>query len=149
MSICCVQVVFLDEMRDDLGIGLRGEAMAFLSELLLKRNVVLNDAVVNHHNLAAAIAMRMRVFFSGAPVSGPAGVSDTVSSVEWLEPDHFFQIAQFAFGSPNLKTLAVATDGNSGRVIPAVFKPPQAIQNDWNNPLFADVTYDSAHENSS
>src|SRR5436189_3264630 len=147
MPISAVEIVLLDQVSDYLSIGLRGEAMAFLSELLLKRNVVLDDAVVNHYNLAAAIAVRMCVFFSGAPVSGPAGVSDTVSSVERLEPDHFFQIAQFAFGSPNLKTLAVAADRNSSRVIPAVFKPPQAIQNDGNDPFFANITHDSAHAN--
>src|SRR5436309_1118602 len=136
-------------MRDDLGVSFCGKAVALFGKLLFKRDVVLDDAVVNNNNLAATIAVGMRVLFGGAPVSGPAGVANAVGSIERLEPDHFFQIAQFAFGSPNLKTLAVATDGNSGGVIPAVFKPPQAIQNDRNDPLFANITHDSAHANSS
>jgi hypothetical protein len=134
---------------DDFGVGFCGEAMAFLGEFLLKRNVVLDDAIVNDNNFPAAVAMRVGVLFGGAAMSGPTGVSDTVCSVEGFQPDYFFEIAQLAFGSPNLKTFTVAANCDSGRVIPTVFKSPQTIKNDGNHPLFANITHDSAHANDS
>ena len=51
---------------------------------------------------ATAVAMRVGVLFSGTAVSRPAGVSDSVSTVERFETDYLFQIPQLAFGAANL-----------------------------------------------
>ena len=44
--------VFLDEVRDDLRVGLRDELVAFFLQLLFQLDVVLNNSVVNDHDFA-------------------------------------------------------------------------------------------------
>ena len=51
---------------------------------------------------ATTVAMRVGVLFCGTAVSRPAGVSDSVSTVERFETDYLFQIPQLAFGAANL-----------------------------------------------
>ena len=76
---------------------------------------------------------------------GPAGVADAVGAVERLEADGFFQVAQFAFGAADLQALAVAGDRDSGRIIAAVFQPPQAIEDDRHDLLLADIANNATH----
>ncbi len=66
--------------------------------------------------------MRMGVFFGGAAMRGPAGVSDAVGAVERLQADYFFQVAQLAFGAADLKAVAVAGNGDSGGVVAAILE---------------------------
>ncbi len=92
--------IFFDQVGDDLGIGLSGKFVAFLGQLLLEREIVFDDAVVHHHNLSRAIAVRMGIFFGGTSVRGPAGVADAIGSLERPLPDDLFQVAQFPLGAP-------------------------------------------------
>ena len=48
----------LDQVRDDLGVGLGDERVALLLQLLLQIEVVLDDAVVDDDDLAGAVAVR-------------------------------------------------------------------------------------------
>jgi hypothetical protein len=41
-------------------------------------------------------------------------MTNAIGAVEWSEADGFFQVAQFAFRSPELQLIPVASDGNSG-----------------------------------
>ena len=43
------------------------------------------------------------------------------------------------------KLVAVAGDGNAGRVIAAVFQPPQALNDDRNNLLLTDIANNATH----
>ena len=72
----------LDEVRDDLGVGLGDELVALPLELLLEIEVVLDDAVVNHDDLAGAVAVRMRVLLGRPAVRGPTRVADAVVAGE-------------------------------------------------------------------
>ena len=74
----------LDEVRDDLGVGFGDELVALALELLLQIEVVLDDAVVNHHNLSRAVAVRMRILFRRPAVRGPARVADAVVAGEGI-----------------------------------------------------------------
>ena len=119
--------IFLDQVGDDFGVGFGDELVAFVDELSLQRQVVLDDAVVHHHDASGAIAMRMRVLFGGPAVRGPAGVADAVGAVERLQADGLFQVAQLAFGAANLQALAIAARPrfrpNRSRDIPAASGP--------------------------
>src|SRR5208283_3878394 len=75
LSVVAFQV-FLDQVRDDLGVGLGGEAMAFLDQLLLEADIVLHDTVVDDNDLSGAVAMRVRVLLRRTSVRGPADVAD-------------------------------------------------------------------------
>ena len=74
--------IFLDEMRDDFGVGFGDEFVSFALQLFFQLQIILDDAVVDHHDLAGAIAVRVRIFFGGAAVRGPAGVADAVGAFD-------------------------------------------------------------------
>src|SRR5215469_17519568 len=147
MSVAGLEQVALDQVRDDFGVRLGGELVAFFDELLFQRKVVLHDAIVDDDDFAGAVAMRMGVFFRGASVSGPAGVADAVGAVERFEANGFFEIAKLAFGAANFKAVAVAGHSDTGRVIAAILQPAQAIDDDGHDALFANVSDDTAHTN--
>ena len=65
--------VRMDEVRDDLGVGLRPENVAARPQRVAQLLVILDDAIVNDGDLAAG-QMRMRVVGRGRPVRGPARV---------------------------------------------------------------------------
>ena len=102
MAIAGLEVMLLDQVGDDFGVGFGRELVAFVDQLLLQADIVFDDAVVDDDDLAGAIAMGMSVFFRGAAVRGPARVADAVGAVERLQADDLFQIAQLAFGAANL-----------------------------------------------
>ena len=137
--------VLLDEVGEDLGVGLGQELMALFAQLLFQAEVVLDDAVMHHHDAPGAIAMRMGILLRRPAMGCPAGVADAVSAVDRIQPDSLFQVAQLAFGAADLQPVAIAGDRDSRRIIAAILEPFQAIENDWNNPLFTDVTNNSAH----
>ena len=72
----------LDQVRDDLGVGLGDEHVALPLQLVLQLEVVLDDAVVDDDDLAGAVAVRVRVLLGRASVRGPAGVADAVPAGE-------------------------------------------------------------------
>ena len=79
---CARRQIFLDQVRDDFGIGLGDELVSLRGSAAASARVVLDDSVVHHHDFALAIAMRMRVLFGRTPVRGPARVADPVYAVE-------------------------------------------------------------------
>src|SRR5580700_3045151 len=103
MPIAAGIQVLLDQVGNDFGIGLRPELVAFLDQLALQADVILNDAVVHDNDLAGAVAMRMGVLFGRTSVCGPAGVTDSVGAVERVEADDLFQIAQLSLGAAYLQ----------------------------------------------
>lgn len=90
--------------------------------------------------------MRMGVFFGRTPVRSPAGVSDPVGSVEGIELDGLFEVAQLAFGATHLEALTVTGYGDSCRVISAIFQTTQAINDDGDDSLLSNVTDNAAHQ---
>ena len=141
-----IHVVLLDHVGDDFGIGFGGELMSFFGELPLQRNVILDDPVMHDDDSPRAIAMRVSIFFSGTAVGGPAGMADSIGSIERLEADNFFEVAEFAFGAADLQAVTIAANRDTGGVITAIFEPPQTIQNDRYNPLLANISDNSAHD---
>ena len=127
MTVSGLKEIFFDQVRDNFRVGLSGEAMSLFRQLFFQRNVIFYDSVVHHHDFAGTVTMRMRVFLGRAAVSGPAGMANSVGTIQRLEPDDLLQVAQFAFRAANLQTLAVTANGNTCGVIAAVFQTPQAV----------------------
>ena len=92
----------LDEVRDDLGVGLGDERVPFLLELLLQIQVVLDDAVVDDDDPAGAVAVRMRVLLGRPAVRRPARVADAVVPLERRRRDHLLEARQLAGAAPQL-----------------------------------------------
>ena len=74
----------LDQMRDDLGVGLGLELVSLRLQLVLQLEVVLDDAVVDDDDAAGAVAVRMRVLLGRPSVGRPARVADAVEPVDRL-----------------------------------------------------------------
>ena len=68
----------LDEMGDNLGIGLGFETVAFRLELVFEFEEVLDDAVVHDDDLPGAVTMGMRVLFCRSTMSRPTRMPYTV-----------------------------------------------------------------------
>ena len=119
----------LDEVRDDLGVGLGDERVAFALQLLLQLEIVLDDAVVDDDDAAGAVAVRVRVLFGRPAVRGPARVADPVFAFERIAGDDLFEPRQLAGAAPQLDA-AVADDGDAGRVVAAILEPAQAVDQD-------------------
>ena len=98
-------------------------------QLLLEGQVVLDDAVVHHHHVALAVAVRVGVLLGGTPVGGPARVADAVAALHGIDADGFFQVAQLARGAAQTRrSLLVVEHGdarpNRSRGIPAAAGRP-------------------------
>jgi hypothetical protein len=56
-----------------------------------------------------------------------------------------FQVAQLAGCTPHREMIVAVQDRDPGRVIPAVFQPAQAIQNDGDSSSVPDIADDATH----
>ena len=139
------QKIVLYQVSNDFGVSLGGEAVPLILQLSLKRNVVLDNSVVHHHNSARTIPMRVSILFGRPSVRGPARVPDAICPVEWFDPDRLFEIAQFSFRAANLQPIPVARDGDPSRIVTAIFQPSQTFNDYRNYSLLADVADNSAH----
>ena len=134
----------LDQMRDDLGVGLGLELVALPLKLLLQLQVVLDDAVVHDDNPARAVAVRVGVLLGGTAVSGPSGMTDAVQPVNRLVADGDLEVGQLACRSAERDAFR-ADQRHARRVVAAIFHAPQAVEQDRHDGFRADVSDDSAH----
>ncbi len=123
--------LFLDDVGDDLRVRFGHEAVALGDEGVLEREVVFDDAVVHDDEGARAVAVGMGVFFGGAAVGGPAGVSDAVGAVDRVGDEHFGEVAELAGSAAELQPGGFATgDGYAGAVVATVFETRKAFHDD-------------------
>ena len=81
----------------------------------------------------------------GPAVGGPARVADAVVPVERIGLQRLLEARELA-GAPAQIDAAVAHDGDAGRIVAPVLKPPQAVEQDRDDRARADVADDAAHE---
>src|SRR6266568_3650949 len=133
-------------MGDDLRVGFGDELVALIAKFTLQVEVVLNDAVVDDDDAARAVTMGMGVFLSGASVRGPAGMTDAEGAVQRMLAENLFKVAQFSRSAAHLQSGAGgAAQGDTCRVVSAVFEAAQPLDDYWKYLLRADVPDDSAH----
>ncbi len=137
--------VFLDEVRNNFGVGFGDELVAFTLEHFLQLQVVFDDAVVDDDKLPGAVPVGMRVLFRGAAVRGPACVADAVRAGDGRLLDDLFEVAQFARGAADFHLAGAIDHGNAGRIVAAVFQAAEAINDQGNDFLGADITDNPAH----
>ena len=93
-------------MRDDFGVGFGDKLVALRGELALQVEIIFDNAVVNYDDAAGAVAVRMRVLFSGPAVRGPARVADAERAVERMLAKNLFQIRELARRAPQVEFVA-------------------------------------------
>src|SRR4029077_17086654 len=90
--------------------------------------------------------VRVRILLGGASVSGPAGMADAVGSIQRLEANNFFQIAQLAFGASDVQPFPISGNGNARGIVTAILQPFQAVNDDGDDPLLTNIPHNPAHE---
>jgi hypothetical protein len=138
----------LDEVDDDLRIGLAAEAMPVRHELVLQLAVVLDDAVVDNGRDAVAVEVRMRVRLARAAMCRPPRMADAQRAGRRPLHQHAVEIAELALGAAELE-VPVDGDGDAGGVVAAILQPAQALHHDRHGVARSDVADDAAHQLSS
>ena len=69
-------------MSDDFGIRFGTKFVSFRDELMLQLEIVLDNSIVDDDDFTRAIAVRMRIFFRGTAVRGPACVPKPVHALD-------------------------------------------------------------------
>src|SRR5215469_6151466 len=140
--------VFLDQVGHNLRVGFRNKVVTFALQLFFQLEIILDDSVVDDHVLTRAIAVGVRVFLRWTPVCCPTRVAYAVGAVKRGLLNRFLEVAEFSGSAPNFKFAVCPNHGDAGRIVTAIFQFAQALDNDRNNFLRADVADNTAHSRS-
>ena len=149
-QVAGVQVV--DQVGDDLGVGLAFEDVAGGLQLGAQFVVVLDDAVVDQRDARLVIAqvreMRVGVVRGRHAVGGPAGMGDAGEAGHMVLGD---LVAQFghALRAARAAQVAVGVDRDAAGVVAAVFQPLQAFNEDRGDVALGDGANNAAHRRNS
>ena len=132
-------------MRHDLRVGFGLELVPLCLQLAFELEIVLDDAVVDDHHAAGAVAVRVRVLLGGAAVRGPSRVADAVEAVNRLRLDRRLQVGQFPGRAPERNPLG-AHQRYACRVVPAVLHLAKTVEQNGHDRFGADVADDSTHK---
>ncbi len=133
----------VEQMGDDLGVGIGLELLTLGLQLRLEFGKVFNDAVVDDRHLAEA--MWVGVANAGGAVRRPAGMADADDTWQRLFVDDGFEVANLAGRATTLWTFG-CLDGDTGRIVAAIFEPTQRFKQARGDVRIADDTNNAAHE---
>src|SRR4030095_8181237 len=136
--------VVLDQMGEDLGVGLGLELVTLGQEVLLDLEVILDDAVVDDDQRAGAVGVRMRVLLGRRAVSRPARVSEAERARQRALTEHALEHLEPAGRAPDVQR-AVVEDRDARGVVAAILESPQPLDDDADRTLVPDVADDSTH----
>src|SRR5262249_39838219 len=148
-------VLALDQVGDDLGVGLRGELVALGLQVAAELGVVLDDPVEDDVDLVLTVAMGMGVLLGRPAVGGPARVTeadgrrgrgdgDRPAPVRGVLLHGDAQVREIA-DSAHAVDLAVRDHRNAGRVIASVLELLQAGDQQVPARSVTDVSDNAAH----
>ena len=95
--------LFLDQVRDQLGVGFGAELVAASEQFGAQLDEVLDDAVVDDGDRAGFV--RMRIFLRRAAVSRPSRVPDSDMAVDGRVGQQMAQVVELAFGAANFELV--------------------------------------------
>jgi hypothetical protein len=138
-------VRLLDQVRDGLGVGLRGEGVPPGLQPVAERLEVLDDPVVDHGDPARAVDLRMGVHVVRPAVRGPARMGEPDRRVGRAVRDGGAQVAQLAGALLDEEVALVVDEGDAGGVIAAVLEAAEALHEDRPGLPRPRVSDDSTH----
>ncbi len=133
---------FLDEMRDQFGVGLGAKLVAAPGKCGAQFDVVLDDAVMNYRDRTGLV--RMGVALRGAAVRGPSRMADSDRSRKRCAVERAAQILELADRAADFHPGAVDRR-HTGRVVAAILKPRERAQQNRHRLRRAHVSDYSAH----
>ncbi len=126
----------LNQVRNDLGIRLGHKEVALRGQFALKLKIVFNDAVVHNDDRSGAVAVRMRILFGWATMRSPARMADAEGACQRMLAQNFFKVVQLSRRTRNVERFATGrAQRNARRIISAIFKVPQPLENHLRNIL--------------
>ena len=131
-----------DEMQHRLGVGLGLEHVALGGELVAQLLEVLDDAVV--HDGDALVHVRMGVALDRLAVRRPARVAEAGVALQRMVGEPQLEVLELALGAPAVE-MAVLDGGDAGRIIAAIFEPPQGVDEIAGDRLRSKYADDAAH----
>jgi hypothetical protein len=129
-------------MRNDLRVGLGTKIRSFLFEPVTKLAKIFNDPVV--HNGKTIGRMRMRVFFAGLPMGGPARMPNPNCTLKRFFLQSAFEVAELSFRSPACQ-LSVFQGRHPSGVISAIFQAFERIDEMRRDRFATEYAYNPAH----
>ena len=128
-----------------LGVRLGHEGLALGLQLALDLAEVLDDAVVDHGELAAVHHVGVRVDVRGAAVGGPPGVPDPDRGLgQRIRLELADQVAELARLLAVLHVV-IRDHGDPGGVVPAVLEPGQTTDDPVDRVVPSGDADDAAH----
>ena len=139
--------VRVNEVGDHLGVGLRDERIALPDETLAQRLEVLDDAVVNHGDLAVR-GVRVRVRGRGRAVRRPARVRDARQTFDPCRLGLRGEVRDAGRGDEPgeaRRARRSVDDRESGGVVAAILEAADAVDQDRNDVARRGRADDAAH----
>ena len=134
----------MNAMRDDFGVGVRGEVITRSTQLGTQGLVVFDDAVV-HDREPIRRNMRMRIALGRHAMGRPASVRDADGAVSRGGVDGVLQHLHLAHRTHALERARAIEHGDTRRVVATVLEPPQALDQDGDDISLRDRADNSAH----
>src|SRR5205823_2824827 len=138
-------VLALEQVDDDLCVGVGRERVTSRGESALQLAVVLDDSVEDDRELAGvATGQRVCVLLVDRAVRRPAGVTETVPRDRTVRTGRLDEVLEIPDGADVVET-AVLAEGDARRVVAAVLEPAQSAEQERLRLPCADISDDPAH----
>ena len=131
-----------DQVRDDLGVGLRDEDPTLSLQFLAQLAEILDDPVVDHREPLGGV--RVRIGLVRLAMRRPARMPDADEPREWRFAKTMLEVAQLALGAP-AGQLRRFQRGDASRIVSAVFQSPQGVYDQLGDRFTAEDADNSAH----
>ncbi len=147
-------VVALDQVGDDLGVGLGAEDVALVAELAAQLRVVLDDPVEDDVDVVGAVAVRVGVLLGDAAVGCPARMREADRRLRLGDGDGAAVRGGLLDGGAQVREVADRADGldvpvieqgDAGGVVAAVLELLEARDQQVATRPLAHVSDDAAH----
>jgi len=133
-----------DQVGEDFGVGLGGEAMARRLEPHPQDVGILHNAVVHQRDLASAVRVGMRIDVRRRAMRRPARMRDAARPKHRLTREQIGEALDPAREFPGLDAASIL-QGHAGRVVAAILEAREPLEENGRRLPRSDVTDDSTH----
>src|SRR5690606_24201795 len=113
-------------MGDDFCVRLALEPVTLLQKLLFQRQIVFDDAIVDHCNVVCTAGVWMGIIIGDSAVGGPACMANTYRTFHSSKVERAIHLVNLPNTFSN-RNLVSGQGGNPYAVIASVFHPLQAL----------------------
>ena len=119
--------------------------ISFPGQFCFQGLIILDDTVVDQRKFMVLGIMRVRVHIARLAVRSPTGVGDAHGTGYILAFSRSLQVLDLSLGFVDDQIAIVVHQRHAGAVIPPVFEPGQALDQDRIGLTPSDISHDSTH----